>query len=412
MSNIVVGIDIGTTKVCTAICRIAADGEAVLLGKGMSPCLGVKKGVITDIDKIAACVRMSVNQAEESAGLKVYSAYVNIFGAHVNIIRSHNSVIVSNDSHEITENDVQRVLYNFGHIPMSEEMQVIDVIPTQFIVDGYNGISDPAGMVGTRLEVDADVVAGRITSVRNIVRSIEKAGLKVDGMIIEGLSSGCLALTADEKETGVMLIDVGGGITDVTVYNNGKIIFYGSILAGGDHITNDMAVCLKITQQDAEKIKKDYELALLTLIKNNHDIPMTETSTGRKKTVRISEIVDIIEARLSEILQLCKDTATNNGIADEQYHNIVLTGRGISYLDGAAQIAGTIFGKPARISVCKGKDTAGLEFSVVTGMIKHVAGLNRTKSGGSEVRQEKPREAVKPKRDFSEKLSDFLRNFF
>ncbi|MDD5602572.1 MAG: cell division protein FtsA [Eubacteriales bacterium] len=412
MSGILVGVDIGTTKVCTVICRLTGDQDVEFLGKGLSRYPGVKKGIITDIEKTADCIMESVREAENAAGMEVYSAYVNIIGAHVSIIRNHTSALISNERGEITQEDIHKVMYDFSGIEVPDDQQVIDIIPEQFIVDGYDGISDPTGMVGTRLEVEEEVITGKVTSVQNIIKSMERAGLKVDGMIIEGLSTGNLALTPQERETGAMLIDVGGGITDVTVFRNNRIEYYGTVPAGGEHITGDIAIGLRITPLDAEKIKKDYELASLALIKNNHEIKVTEAFTGRKKAVHISEIVDIIEARVNELFQLSLDAAGENGADSSSYSSVVITGSGISYLDGAVQLAGNVFNKPARTASYKLHETLDLSYAPVFGIIKYVAGRSRVRKSGCEVRAKKHQAKSKGKKDFGERIAELLKNFF
>jgi len=414
VSEIIVGVDIGTTKVCTVIGRIVEGDRLEILGEGMSPCNSVKKGVIVDIDKTAESIRDSVNKAEDDAGVKVFSVYVNIIGLHVDITSSKNSILISNDSGEITQEDVKKVLYNADNFYLPGDKKIIDVIPRQFIVDGYEEIADPVGMVGTKLEVEADIVIGKITSVQNIIKSVERAGFKVDGIIVEGPASADMALTPDEKEIGGMLIDVGGGVADITVIKNKKVVYYGSVPVGGDHITNDVSMGIRIPFAEAERIKNDYELALVSLIKNDHEITVSEVNTNKRKNVRISEVVDIIEARVNEIFLLCREAAEKAGIRPEQLSSIVLTGRGISYLDGAVKLASDVFGIPVRIASYKSQGIKELEYVTAIALLNFITKQSK-KNSKKDVKEDKLSKSgnrKKEKRSFVEKLSDFFRKFF
>lgn len=226
MGDLVVSIDIGTSKVCTLIGRMSKTGQLEILGKSMVPCTGLKKGMIVDIESTAEAIRAAVAEAEASANMKVVSAYANIIGMHVNVVKNKSSLSIANGNREITSRDVESVLYSVQDVEVSEDREIIDVIPRQFIIDGYDEIIDPVGMVGTRLEVDADIMIGKITSVQNIVKSIQRADIKVDGLVAEAFAAGEVALTPDEKDIGVLMLDVGGGVTDISVFKGKRLVFY------------------------------------------------------------------------------------------------------------------------------------------------------------------------------------------
>lgn len=399
MGDLVVSIDIGTSKVCTLIGRMSKTGQLEILGKSMVPCTGLKKGMIVDIESTAEAIRAAVAEAEASANMKVVSAYANIIGMHVNVVKNKSSLSIANGNREITSRDVESVLYSVQDVEVSEDREIIDVIPRQFIIDGYDEIIDPVGMVGTRLEVDADIMIGKITSVQNIVKSIQRADIKVDGLVAEAFAAGEVALTPDEKDIGVLMLDVGGGVTDISVFKGKRLVFYESIPVGGDHITNDIAIGLRISNAEAEKIKREYELALTTLIKNDQEISVFDINENRKKSVRISEVVEIIEARVFEIFSLCRESAEKACTMSGLSGGIVLTGGGVSYVDGSKQLAEEVFELPVRVASINCPGISKIEFITAAGIIKYVANLRKSGNAGSEVRLQKPKSTGKPVRE-------------
>lgn len=371
--DMVAAIDIGTSKVCTIISAIDKDGKMSVLGNGIDYCNGMKKGMIVDIESVTNSIMASIEKAETASNTKVSSAYVNITGAHVDIVANRGVAPVKSETREITVADVQKVLSVAREIELPPDKQVIDINPKQYIVDEYDGIIDPVGMVGFRLEVDADVVLGRTASVRNIMRSMEKANIKVDGIIVEPIATAEVALTAEEKEMGVILVDVGGNITNMSVFENGEMVFCGCVPIGGDNITNDIALGLKVSNSDAEKLKREYELALTSLIKNDYEIVINEVNCNTKKTVRVSQIVEIIEARISEIFSYGKGLLEKSGIMKNYSAGVVLTGGGISYVDGGMQLSNSVFEMSTRVASYKGMGIIKPEYATVTGMIKYIA---------------------------------------
>jgi len=396
VAGIIVGIDIGTTKVCTTIGKLNSDRQIEVLGRGLAPCNGVKKGIIVDLDTTSGSIIDSVRQAESNAQVRVESAYISIPGAHVDIINNRSEAIISNEKHEVTAKDVERLLFSVGNVNIPEDKQIIDIIPEQYILDGYDQILDPTGMTGVNLALDADIVAGKIASVQNIVRAVEKSGIKIDGFIAEALATGSIALSGDERELGTILIDVGGSITDVSIFKRNRLIFYDSIPVGGDHITNDISIGMKIPVHEAEKLKREFELARTSLISNDQEILVTDMHTGRKKNVRVSEIVEITEARVIEIFTLCRDLIANSGIYESLNGGIVISGGGMSYLHGSSQLASEVFDMSAKIANYKMHGINKPEFVVSAGIIKaasergkystvkNIAKANKTESRNNE----------------------------
>lgn len=412
MGDLIVSIDIGTSKVCTVIGRVNKNSQLDIIGRGMSPCNGLKKGVIVDIDSTAACIKSAVEEAESSANMRVGSAYVNIHGMHVSVINNRSWLSISNGNREITQHDLESVLHSVRDIDFPEDRQLIDVIPRQYIIDGYDEIVDPVGMVGTRLEVDADIIVGKITSVQNIVKSIERVGIKIDGIVAEAFGTGEISLTQDERDIGVILLDVGGGVTDISVYQGKRLVFYDSIPVGGDHITNDIAIGLRIANAEAEKIKRQFELALTSLIKNDQEISVFDMNENKKKSVKVSEVVEIIEARVYEIFSICRNQLEKSGALLAPGGGVVLTGAGISYVDGCKQLAQEVFEVPVRV-VQAGQLQGVLkpEFIASAGIIRYVANIKKGGSLASEVKLKKSGNS-RSKESIFERIARFIKEIF
>ncbi len=410
MSDVIVGVDIGTTKVSTVIGKTNNAGEVEILGKGIEACTGIKKGIIVDIDATSNSIQSSVKKAEAQAEMKVVSAYVNISGLHVEIINHKTYTNITNDSKEISRHDVEKLLYSAGTITIANDSEIIDVVPRQFIVDGYDGINDPVGMKGTKLEGDFDVVVGKIISVQNIVRSMEKAGIRVDGLIAEGFSAGECLLLPDEKDMGVILIDVGGGTTEISVFKDEKLVMNKCLPVGGDHITNDLSIALKMTYSESEKIKRQFQLALTTLIKNDQEISVSDLSESFKKNIKVSDAIEVIEARVYEIFTLCKDLVNKN-CPGNYGAGVVLSGNGIASLDGAMQIAYEIFDIPVRVAASKVRNIPTLDYCTAAGIVKYISRQDKEASTISIKSIPKTNKKVK-ERTFLKKAIAALKDFF
>jgi cell division protein FtsA len=410
VGELFVAIDIGTSKVCTMIGKTNASSQIEIIGKGMYPCNCLKKGVIADIENTALSIRSSVNIAESAADYKVSSAYVNILGMHVDIINNKGWVEISNNNKEITKKDVERLFAQVSDINISDDKQLIDIIPRQYLIDGYDEILDPVGMVGSQLGMEAEIVAGKITSVQNIIKSMERANIKIDGMIGETFGTGEIVLTPEEKDTGVIMIDVGGSVTDVSVYQGKRLEFYGSIPIGGDYITNDIAIGLRVSNTDAEKLKCQYELALTTLIKNDQEVSIFDVSENKKRDVKVSEIVYIIEARVFEIFSLCRNLIEKAKL-EKRPKLIVLTGGGISYVDGNKQIAEEVFGIPVRVAVASQFGITKPEFITAAGIIKYVADV-RKGSGSTGISAVQKQNKIFKKDSFIMKIIRIFKDMF
>lgn len=410
MSDIIVGIDIGTSKVSTVIGKVDSEGEVQVLGKGLAVCNGVKKGIIIDIDATSASIQNSVRTAEAQSEMKVISAYVNISGLHVNIINHKNITNIVSENKEITKNDVKKLIYSAGAIPIAEDCEIIDVVPTEFILDGYDGIIDPIGMKGSVLEGNFDVVVGKVISVQNIIRSLEKAGIKVDGLVAETFAAGECILMPDEKDMGVIFVDIGGGTTEISVFKNEKLLMNQCLPVGGDHISNDLSIALKMSYAESERVKKQFQLASTNLIKNDQEISVNDISESFKKNVMVSDVIEVIEARVCEIFSLCHDMIDKK-CPGNYGAGVVLSGNGISTLDGAAELANEIFRLPVRVASSKNKGINSLEYCTAAGIIKYIATQEREASTVSRKSIQNSDKKTKEK-NYLKKLFDSLKKLF
>ena len=411
MGEMVVAVDIGTSKVCVLCGELNKTGQLDVMGKSVVSCGGVKKGLIIDIESTASAIVEGLRQVETSAGIRIGSAYINVMGLHVDVFTNMSSLINPNEDREIQKKEIDKLMYAIRNIEVPEEIQIIDIIPRQYIIDGYGGIAEPVGMVGATIELEADIVTGNITSIQNIIRCIENAGIRIDGLVVSAQALSEVMLSPEEMDMGVILIDMGGSLTDIAVFKSGKLQFYDSLLIGGDHITSDIAIGMKISYTDAEKIKREYELALVSLITNDQEIFVNDINDNTKKSVRISEIIEVIEARVFEILTLCKELLEKNEVKFDFGAGVVLTGAGIAYFDGNKQIANNVFGLPVKVYPARAYGAQRVETVLAEGMVKSVSKTGKGIRFGSEVQTIKNREIMSEGGVLS-RIIEFLKQIF
>ncbi|MDI6780726.1 MAG: cell division protein FtsA [bacterium] len=353
--EIVVGLDIGTTKICTIIGEI--DGDRMeIIGVGTAPSHGLKKGVVVNIDSTIKSVENAVSEAELMAGVEVSSVYAGIAGSHIKGINSHGVIAISR-GREVTSADVERVIDAAKAVSIPLDREIIHVLPQQFIIDGQDGIKEPIGMSGTRLEVELHIVTGAVTSAQNIVKCVNRSGFEVDDLVLEPLASSYAVLTEDEKDLGVVLVDIGGGTTDIGIFIDGSIWHTSVLSIGGDNVTKDISVGLRAPVVDAEKIKIRYGCATPSLVKDDETIEIPSVGERRPRTLPRQVLSEIIEPRMEEIFSLINQEIRMTGYENMIASGIVLTG-GASMLNGSAELAEKIFDLPVRIGVPKG--VAGL----------------------------------------------------
>jgi len=344
--KVVVGLDVGTTKVVALVGNVV-DGLIEIIGMGKSESHGLEKGVVVDIGRTISSIRKSVEEAENMADVKIDAVYVGIAGKHITSINNSGTVSINRPDRIIAEDDVRRVVETAQAIQIPPESEMIHVIPRQYIVDGQDGITDPVGMTGTRLEVDVHIVTGAITAVHNLVRCVETLGIGIKQIVLEPIASSLAVLSSAEKELGVILVDIGGGTTDISVFRGGDIWFSKVIPIAGEHITNDITVGLQTPIEEAELVKKAYGSALVDSVGEEEKIEVATIGGDEKKTVSRKRLAKIIEPRVEELLDLAMQEVEDAGYRDLVPAGLVLTG-GCSLLDGLAEFATQRYDIPVR----------------------------------------------------------------
>lgn len=353
--RIIVGLDIGTTKICTVIGELASDGVLDIIGEGTVPSDGLRKGVVVNLERTINSVRESVAAAERVAGVKVRHALIGLAGAHLRAYTSHGMAAIRRGS-EITEADVERCIENARAIPLEPHMDVVHVIPQEYVVDGQEGIKDPVGMSGVRLEVDVHVVASAQGPLQNLKRCAKDADIMVTDVVLQSLASGLAVLNEGEKELTTLLIDVGGGTTDVGIFRHGTLADSAVIPLGGEHITQDISQLLRIPPDEAEQLKIQYGIALPEMADRGQHIQVDHPNYNA--SLSTFELAQVIQPRVAEILDLAKSNIEQRlGALELLAGNVVITG-GASQMPGLKEIAEERFRLPVRIG--KPEDISGL----------------------------------------------------
>lgn len=343
--NIIVGLDVGTTKICVVVGEII-NNEIEILGVSSSPSTGLRKGVVVNIEATINSIRKAVETAESATGVEINSVYVGISGGHIKGFNSFGASGVRGK--EVTSDDVERVIDSAKAVYVPLDREVLHAIPIGYSLDGLNGIKDPVGMIGTRLEAKVYILTGAITSVQNLLKCCEKAGLEVIDIVFEPLASAEAILTEEEKEIGVAVVDIGGGTTDVILYRDGWLRHTSVLAVGGNHFTNDIAVGLGISINEAEKIKKKYGHAVLTAIDKSEEIKISRS--GEIVVIPRLKLCEIIYPRTEELIEIIDNELKTCSGYDIASSGVVLTGGG-SLLSGIDVLAAGIFGLPVRIGM-------------------------------------------------------------
>ncbi|HAT51035.1 MAG: cell division protein FtsA [Magnetococcales bacterium] len=349
--NLIVGLDIGTTKICCVVADLQPDGRLDIIGIGTHSSRGLRKGVVIDIDSTVESMRMAVEEAEMMAGVEINMVYAGIAGGH---IKSGNSNgVVATKNNEVTAADIQRVLdaARAQNVPMDRE--IIHVIPQEFILDGQDGIKEPLGMSGVRLEARVHIVTGAVASAQNIIKCINRCGLDVGDIILEQLASAETVLTSDEKELGVCLLDIGGGTTDIAIFSEGHIKHTAVLAIGGDHITNDIAVGLRTPTREAEALKRKYGCALSSLVDPEETIDVPSIGERKPRSLARHILAEIIEPRVEELFTLVNREISRSGFEEQITAGVVLTG-GSAITEGMVELAEEVFNKPVRRGLPQG----------------------------------------------------------
>ncbi len=342
--DLIVGLDIGTTKICAVVAERRENGVDIV-GIGTHPSKGLRKGVVVDIDSTVASIKHAVEEAELMADCEITSVYAGIAGGHIRAFNSHGVVAVKDQ--EVSENDVKRVIDAAKAVAIPMDREVIHVIPQEYIIDDQDGIREPLGMSGVRLEAKIHIVTAAVTSAQNIVKCANKAGLNVIDIVLEPLASSLAVVADDERDLGVCLIDIGGGTTDIAVFADGSIKHTSVLGLGGYHVTNDIAVGLRTPFDEAERIKKKFGVAAARFLAGDDVISVPSVGGRRPREVSRKILCEIIEPRVEEMLCLARQELARQGLEERIPSGVVLTG-GCSALDGLPELAEEIFEAPVR----------------------------------------------------------------
>ncbi len=343
-----VGLDIGTTKIACVVARMDDDSLPTIIGVGTSPCEGLRRGVVVDLDKTVEGINRAVEEAERMADVEIRDAWVGVAGDHIRSINSRGVIAVSRADHTITEKDIERVIDAAKAIRLPEEREILHVIPQEFIVDSQNGIKNPLDISGVRLEAEVHIVTGAVTSLRNVVKCVTRAGIAVNDLVLEPLASALAVLTRDEKELGCALLDIGGGTTDLVVFHDDAIRFTSVIGLGGKSVTSDIAIGLRTPLEHAETIKVQHGCALRSMINREETIAVPGPGEREPRTMSLEMLGTIIEPRMEEIFSLAKQELVQNDYTGKLGAGVVLTG-GASLLKGSAELAEQVFDMPVKV---------------------------------------------------------------
>jgi cell division protein FtsA len=371
--NYIVALDIGTSKVCVLVGEVNSRGQLEIIGKGTSPMKGTRRGNIINLDQAVEATKKAVDEAEVMAGLQIESVYVGMAGDHIRSINSRGVVSVMGRHKEITREDIQRVIEASKSINIPGELELLHVIPREFVVDGQDGIHDPLGMTGSRLEANVHIVTGARTHNQNVLSCVNKAGIAVTEMVLEPLAAGEAVLTQDEREMGVILMDLGAGTTDYAVFLEGNVIHTNVLPVGAGHFTSDISVVLRTPMEDAERIKKRYGCVLASLITDEDPIEVPTVGGRPPKILSRHELTNILEPRAAEIAKLVYRDIEKVGLEKEIRSGVVITGGGAE-MDGMVEMVEQVFDQQARKGVPRGfgglADTvAGPEWTTAAGLL-------------------------------------------
>ncbi|MEC8141050.1 MAG: cell division protein FtsA [Bacteroidota bacterium] len=360
--RIMVGLDIGTTKICAIVASIDEQERINILGVGKAPSDGLNRGVVVNIDKTVNAIKEAIAQAELASGIEVNSVNVGIAGDHIRSMRSKGVITINNRDNEITARDVERLLEDCQRIMLPTDQQILHVIPQEFVVDGQDGISDPVGMSGMRMEAEVHIITGLVSAAKNIYRCVERAGYQVADIILEPLASSYSALDAEEKEAGVVLVDIGGGTTDVAIFQESTIRHTAVIAVAGQKVTDDIRIGLSVLDDQAENLKRKHGESYADLIQEDEVITVPGIAGRPPKEITKSILGKIIQARMEEILEIVGIEIKRSGYSDALSAGVVLTGGG-SLVKNICPLANESLGMDAKI---------GLPLGITGGLVEEV----------------------------------------
>lgn len=344
--NLITAIDVGTSKICVLVAQVHQDRSLEIVAVGKSPSDGLKKGVVVDIDRTILSIKKAIQEAELMAGCSINSALVGISGSHVQSVTSQGIVPIKRT--EVTHQDIKNVIDSAQAIPIEQGQQILHVLPQYYMVDSGNKISNPLGMYGVRLEVQVHIITGSVSCVQNLVKCCQQAGVEVTDIILEQVASAYAVLSSDERQLGVGIIDIGGGTSDVAIYQNNSIVYTMVLPVAGNHFTQDLALGLRVTVQDAERIKTQYGSVLLQ--QEPLELLVEDVQGEVHKTINQDMLANILHARAHELLSIINQQFIKHSFKSYMIAGVVLTGGG-ALLKGIDKLASSIFSLPVRVGV-------------------------------------------------------------
>ena len=368
--QIMVGLDIGTSKVVAIVAELGLEGEIDIIGIGSHPSKGLKKGVVVNIETTVESIKRAIEEAELMAGCQIEQVYAGIAGSHIRGLNSHGIVAIRDK--EVFQADIERVIDAAQAVAIPADQKVLHVLPQEYVVDDQEGVKEPLGMSGVRLEAKVHLITCAVNAYQNIEKCIKRCGLEVEDIILEQLASGDAVLTEDEKDLGVCLVDIGGGTTDIAIFSEGAIRHTAVIPIAGDQVTNDIAMALRTPTPKAEEIKIKYACALGSLAQENETIKIPSVGDRSDRNLSRQALADVVEPRYEELFSLVQAELRRSGFEDLVAAGIVLTG-GTSKIEGAIELAEEIFHMP--VSLGKPKNVAGLSDIVRNPIYSTAVGL-------------------------------------
>jgi cell division protein FtsA len=346
--NLIVGLDIGTSKVVAIVGEVVPEGKIEVIGIGSHPSRGLKKGVVVNIESTVHSIQRAVEEAELMAGCQIHSVFAGIAGSHIRSLNSHGIVAIKDK--EVAPGDVERVIDAARAVAIPADQKILHILPQEFLIDNQEGIKEPVGMSGVRLEAKVHMVTGAVSAAQNIIKCVRRCGLEVDDIILEQLASSYSVLTEDEKDLGVCIIDIGGGTTDIAVFTEGAIRHTAVIPIAGDQVTNDIAVALRTPTQFAEEIKIKYACALTQMATAEENIEVPSIGDRPSRRLARHTLAEVVEPRYEELLTLVQAELRRSGFEDLVAAGVVLTG-GSSKIEGLVELAEEVFHMPVRLGV-------------------------------------------------------------
>jgi cell division protein FtsA len=402
--NIVVGLDVGTTKICVIVARVKEDNSIDILGIGKTPSEGLHRGIVVKPNKTVESIKAAITEAELNSGLEITSAMIGVAGHHIRCIKTSSIIGINNPDRIIEEEDIKRLLEQSKIMKLPSDTRIIDVIPLEYVIDGKDGIHEtPIGMFGVKLEAKVNVITGLVSSINDLTKCVQSCGVEIDDIVLESIASSQSVLDETEKKVGIAMIDIGGGTTDIAVFKKGVLKYTAGIGIAGSLVTNDIVEALGISESEAERIKREYGYASVAEILNDEEITVQTIKGKVPKKIKKSILARIIQARMQDIFELASIEIKNSQIADELHAGVVITGGG-SLLKGTKELAEEILGTEVNLGIPTGlsggliKEVENPIFATGVGLVLHkVKNMNNASTAESKTSQKQKRKALTAK---------------